>query len=68
MDRKWQTPLQPTNTRLQTYTSEKISVLGPLKVQVLHNSQTKHLSLLVIKGQGPSLLGRDWMNWLTLNW
>ena len=51
-----------------TCTGEKISVLGSLKVQVSHNSQTKHLSLLVVKGQGPSLLGRDWMNWLTLDW
>jgi len=43
-------------------------VLGSLKVQISHNSQTKHLSLLVVKGQGPSLLGRDWMNWFILDW
>jgi len=43
-------------------------VLGSLKIQVSHNSQTKHLSLLVVKGQEPSLLGRDWMNWLILDW
>ena len=61
-------PLQTTNICLQTYTGEKISVVGSLQVEVSHNNQTKQLPLLVVKGQGPSLLGRDWMNKLTLDW
>ena len=52
-------PLQPTNTCLQTYTGERISVLGSIQVEVSHNNQTKQLPLLVVKGQGPNLLGRD---------
>ena len=61
-------PLQPTNTCLQTYTGERISVLGSIQVEVSHNNQTKQLPLLVVKGQGPNLLGRDWMSMLTLDW
>ena len=37
-------------------------------MEVSHHSQTKQLSLLVVKAQGPALLGRDWMNALILNW
>ena len=37
-------------------------------MEVSHHSQTKQLSLLVVKGQGLTLLGRDWMNVLTLDW
>ena len=37
-------------------------------MEVSHHSQTKQLSLLVVKGQGLALLGRDWMNVLTLDW
>ena len=37
-------------------------------MEVSHHSQTKQLSLLVVNGQGPALLGRDWMNVLTLDW
>ena len=58
--------LQPTSTCLQTYTGERIPVLGSLQEEVSHRSQTK-LRLLVVKGQGPALLGRDWMKVLTLN-
>lgn len=45
-----------------------MSVVGSLQVEVSHNNQTKQLPLLVVKGQSPSLLGRDWMNKLTLDW
>ena len=51
--------LQATSTCLQTYTGERIPVLGSLRVQVSHHSQTKQLSLLVVKGQGPALLSSD---------
>ena len=61
-------PLQATGTCLQTHTGERIPVLGSLQVDISHNSQTKQFSLLVVKGQGPALLGRDWMNVLTLDW
>ncbi len=38
------------------------------KVAVEHTSQTKQLPLLVVKGKGPGLLGRDWLRKLKLDW
>lgn len=60
--------LQTTDICLQIYTGEKIAMMGSLQVDVSHNNQTKQLPLLVVKGQGPNLLGRDWMNELILDW
>ena len=35
---------------------------------VQHNGQDAKLSLLVVKGDGPSLLGRDWLRQLQIDW
>ena len=48
---------------LQTYTGERLSILGTINVTVKYTfqSQQEQLKLLVVAGSGPSLLGRDWM-------
>ena len=61
-------PLQPTQAKLCTYMGESLGVLGSISVSVLHNQQQKQLSLLVVSGDGPSLLGRDWLTQLQLDW
>ena len=60
--------LQQTSVKLRTYTGEEISVLGGINVKVQTQGQEAHLPLLVVKGDGPSLLGRDWLTSLRLNW
>ena len=60
--------LQQTSVRLQTYTGETISVLGSVVVPLEHNGQTRTLPLIVTEGSGPSLLGRDWLSALRLDW
>ena len=60
--------LLPTQARLRTYTGEPLPVLGLITVLVHHNNQQKILPLLVVKGGGPSLLGRDWLQHLHLDW
>ena len=60
--------LRPTTTNLQTYTGEKLRVLGTITVDVSYNEQRARLSLLAIEGAGPTLMGRDWLNKLTLDW
>ena len=60
--------LLPTQARLRTYTGEPMPVLGLITVPVHHNNQQKTLPLLVVKGGGPSLLGRDWLQHLRLDW
>ena len=59
--------LQQTSVKLRTYTGE-ISVLGGINAKVQTQGQEAHLPLLVVKGDGPSLLGRNWLTSLRLNW
>ena len=60
--------LQPTEVKLWTYTGEEIPVVGRVTVKVQHLQQEEQLSLVVVAGEGPSLLGRDWLSKLKLNW
>ena len=60
--------LQPTVSKLRTYTGENIEVLGVANVNVSFQEQHKQLQLLVVGGDGPSLLGRDWLSKIKLNW
>ena len=60
--------LEYTSVRLRTYTGESLNVLGQMNVKVKNNQQEVVLPLLVIKGNGPSLLWRDWLHKLRLNW
>ena len=61
-------PLKPCTARLKTYTGEVISVKGALDVLVTHRGTSKQLSLVVVAGSGPSLMGRDWLQHITLDW
>ena len=60
--------LQPTTVKLHTYTQDSITVLASITVDVAYKGQSKTLSLLVVAGQGPSLLGRNWLKELQLDW
>ena len=61
-------PLCSTTARLKTYTREVIRVLGEIQVEVSLNHQKENLSLLIVEGDGPSLLGRDWLQKVKLDW
>lgn len=50
-------PLQTTMAVLTTYTGEKIPVLGAVMVPVKYEGQHKNLNALIVKGDGPNLLG-----------
>ena len=60
--------LQETTVKLQTYTGEPIRVSGSTVVPVEHNGQMVTLPLIVTTGGGPTLLGRDWLAALRLDW
>ena len=62
------TILEPTSAQLMTYTGKSIKVLGSILINVCHNGQEKSLPLLVVSGDGPSLLGRNWLHQLKLDW
>ena len=60
--------LQPSEVKLRTYTWEELKVLVAIDVHVQLGTQQHDLSLLVVPGSGPSLLGRDWMVPIRLDW
>lgn len=53
---------------MRTYTGEEIEVLGKASVSIKCNNQSAKLSITVVKGTGPSLLGRDWLQYVQLDW
>lgn len=60
--------LQPSRVRLQAYIKEPIPVVGCCKVNAEYNGQSAQLSLLIVGGSGPTLLGRDWLSQIRLDW
>ena len=61
-------PLRKTDTKLRTYTGEALHLKGVITVDVQYNGQSEPLELIVVAGSGPSLLGRDWLHKLKLDW
>ena len=53
--------LNKSEVRLQTYLGEAISVVGSVAVKVEYEGQQAQLPLVVVKGNGPTFLGRNWL-------
>ena len=61
--------LQQTSTVLKTYTGEVIPVRGTISVDVWYGGKLhKNLKLLVVRGSGPCLMERDWLQVIKLDW
>ena len=60
--------LNKSSVRLNTYTGEAIPVVGELPVNVTYGSQSVQLTLVVVSSEGPTLLGRNWLKVLKLDW
>ena len=60
--------LKPTSARLSTYSGQRLVVPGTLSVEVKYEAQQVVPSILVVQRSGPTLLGRDWLNHIRLNW
>ncbi|KHJ42478.1 hypothetical protein D918_07400 [Trichuris suis] len=54
--------LQRVSTVLRTWSNKTVPVLGSITVSAARDSRSAKLKLLVARGSGPSLLGRNW-NW-----
>ena len=61
-------PLSKASLSLRTYTSEKMTVLGELAVSVRYGKYIGTHTLYVVEGNGPTLLGRDWLRTIPLDW
>ena len=60
--------IKATNVKLKMYTSERIPPLGVTRVSVKYGEQSKKLTLYVTKGDGPCLMGREWLRCIPLYW
>ena len=60
--------LEPCPFVLKGYPNNKLDILGMCQVHVTVGGVTKQLPLVVCKGNGLSLLGRNWLEELKLNW
>ena len=54
--------------KLQTYSRETIPFVGVRNVNVEYNGQLGQLPLVIVKGWGATLLGRDWLSQIRLDW
>ena len=59
---------QRTSIKLRTYTDEAMPVLGEMAVEVTYLENTHALTLYVVQGSGPNLLGRSWLQHIQLDW
>ena len=60
--------LQSSDVQLKTYTGEPLFVYGHFSAQVSYEDQSLPLKFVVAGRNEPSLLGRDWLQTLRLNW
>ena len=58
------------NDPLSTYTGELINIKGyfDVNVSLSHMKSSYRLPLVVVGGTGPSLLGRNWLHYVRLDW
>jgi len=61
-------PLEGARVELKTYTGECIPVLGQFTATAQYEDQVNELPLIVVKGNGPNLCGRNWLQKVKLNW
>lgn len=60
--------LKKSAIKLRTYTGECIPIIGAIEVDIDYEGQKAATKLLVVQGEGPSLLGRDILQKIRLQW
>ena len=60
--------LKESSTLLKTYSGKRLRVVGETDIKVEYERQKASLTLTVVAGDGPSLLGRNWLQLMKLNW
>lgn len=61
-------PLLPATAKLRTYSGESLQVLGQQEVEAQYGEQKVRVPLLVVKNEGASLMGRNWLKVIQLDW
>ena len=57
-----------SETTLYSYSGESIPVVRLIRVSVKYEDQESLLPLLIVEGDCPSLLDRNWLSHLKINW
>ena len=60
-------PLQPAKANLRTYTGHCIEVLGIAQIKARYGDKELCVSVHVVTGGGPNLVGRDWIDLFNIN-
>ena len=60
--------VEPCDVRLKTYSGEPLSVCGQAMVNVEYGGSSTLLPLVIVKGSGPCLFGRNWLSRIRLDW
>lgn len=70
MYKKWfsRFKLRSSKVVLKDYSGKVISVIGEMGVTVKCWDQVLKSVLLVSEGNGPTLMGRNWIRYLSLDW
>ena len=63
-----QRSLSSSQVRLCSYSGEAIHVLGTVDVNVTYKGQSHKVPLIVVKGSGHTLMGRNWLQLFKLDW
>ena len=61
-------PLQESSVTLKSYSGHAIPVVGEATVHVQYHTQEVNLPIIVTKGSGLALIGRDWLSKIKLEW
>ena len=54
--------------QLRTYTSDPITVVGQMSVEVKYKEYEGRHMLYIVEDNGPALVGRDWLCKIQLDW
>ncbi|XP_045107748.1 uncharacterized protein LOC123502648 [Portunus trituberculatus] len=60
--------LRSSKVVLRTYTGEKVRPKGSVNVEVVQGGKKSSLPLVVVPGNGPALVGRDWLPHINVPW
>ena len=63
-----QPSLKRSDSKLNTYCGEQLTVLGELQVTAHYNNQTVTLPIIALHGSGPKLFDKNWLEQIKLNW
>ena len=63
-----ESPILKTSVVLKTYSGETLRVIGKINVSIKHEHQETAADIFIIEGTGTTLIGRDILERIKMNW